>query len=243
MHRFNRLVRPTTQWAPVRLFTTKADSACPGYAPGFAPPQNSRDTPKVVSKRRNLGTSLPSHLGNAQHRTVVESTSPKKQHREELRTRRHQYAQELLEKHGRREAAATAKRVLNQEKIKASREELIKEQEEAKALEQEVASLLSLKSTESLDDMRAKRDIARVANRLAFEDKQRDTRLKLLSKLYASTETFVTLENLDERVDSVVQNKLQLPYVGSLNELLSTPSVERSEIEKRKEMLKEAVGL
>ncbi|KAL0088050.1 hypothetical protein J3Q64DRAFT_1723840 [Phycomyces blakesleeanus] len=249
MQRFNRLIQSTTtattkaHWTPFRLFTTEAESTRPGYAPGFAPPPNSRDTPKLSSKRRNLGTSLPSHLGNASQRTAAETTSPKKHHREELRTRRHQYAQELLEKHGRREAAAAAKRMLNQEKIEAVRAELIKEQEEQKALEDEVVSMLSLNATESLADTRTKRDATRVANRLQFEANQKESRLKLISKLYASTENFVTLDNLDERVDAVVKTKQQLPYAGSLHELLSAQSVDRAEIEKRKEMLKEAVGL
>ncbi|KAG0190290.1 hypothetical protein DFQ28_002240 [Apophysomyces sp. BC1034] len=248
MQRFGRLSafgRQCGKFQPMRLMSTRPDyvPGVSGYAPEFAPPENARDTPKMARTRRNLGNSLPSHLPNAKGKTssAAEAISPKKQYREELRSTRHVYARELLEKHGRREAASATKRAAEEERMQTLRKTLEEEREQKKQHESEVVKMLELELPQS--EATVDREAQRIANRRAHEELKREDRFKQLVKLYNSTADFVTLENLDAKVDEVIHQR-RPPFVTStISDMLDTPAAEAEEVEKRKALLKEAMGL
>ncbi|KAI7872208.1 hypothetical protein BDF14DRAFT_1757878 [Spinellus fusiger] len=252
MQRFRCLLpmRPTS-WTPLRTLSTDtgantgADTASASssfYAPGFAPPANSRTTPKAEHKRRHLATSLPSHLPSSTNKGTTTINSPQKKYREALRSKRHDYAQELLKKQGQKDAAAATQQAHHATRAREAREALAKVHSETQAHEAQVLSMLSLNTLQSEERM-TQRSEQRLLNRKTHEEKQDAERRAGLAQLYASVDSFVTMENLDARVDQAVKNRRMLPYVGSLNELLQSPLVERSEIEARKLKLQEVVGL
>ncbi|KAI8393638.1 uncharacterized protein BYT42DRAFT_541868 [Radiomyces spectabilis] len=244
MLRFSRLtnvVKPC-QYIGRRSVTSEASASTAGrkYAPGFAAPEGSRETPKIVNKRRNLANSLPSHMGksDASKKTF---TSPKKQHREDLRSLRHQYASELLEKHGRREAAAATKKAQNEERLQQLKATLAKEKHDALEHEAKVVHMLEL-DLEKEDGKHIDREAQRALNREHHIEKLRAARRKHLVQLYASSESFVTLENVDQRVDDILKQKLG-PYSKTLDDMMMTPDADATEIESRKAQLKEVMGL
>lgn len=248
MHRFTvvRISQQTFTRQSVRFASSATESATNRsvYAPGFAPPKGSRETPKIVSKRRNVATSLPSHLGNAESSSKP-ATSPKKEYREKLRTMRHAYAQELLAKHGKLQAARATRLAENDRRTQQERK--MHEQERQEALKHEAELLnklqLELQGQQSLLQTITDRSAQRAANRKAHEEAQREARLKQLLKLYESTENFVTLENLDEKVEDALRSKVPIPYVTTLEEYMLSATTSPAEIERRKEAIKEVMGL
>ncbi|KAI9490336.1 hypothetical protein BDB00DRAFT_838070 [Zychaea mexicana] len=233
MHRFIQ---------PRRLYSTARS-----FAPGFEPPVGSRETPKIVPKRRNPASSLPSHLGNAKKNTTTTvTTSPKKHHREQLRQARHEYAQELLTKHGKREATAATKRAENEERMQQEKQALAAERQHALEREAQLVNLLNLdlasNSTTATRDS-SNRQAVRDQNRVAHQELLREQRRKELLKLYSSAESFVTLENLDAKIEAALSTKPHPSYHTSLEEYILTSTSESSEVERRKEVIKEAMGL
>ncbi|ORZ06710.1 hypothetical protein BCR42DRAFT_427053 [Absidia repens] len=145
---------------------------------------------------------------------------PKKQHREELRATRHQYAQELLQLQGQRDASAATKLVAmlgNPEALDNTKTG------EMSSLQQQIAS-------------------ERQQNRLQHDQRIRAGRLRHLVKMYHATENFVTMENLDSRIDALLAHK-ESPPMYTLAELMFTPAAEADEIKTRKQLLNEAMGL
>ncbi|CAO3638338.1 unnamed protein product [Cunninghamella blakesleeana] len=224
------------------------------YGEGFAPPKGSRDTIKQVHRRRHIATSLPSHLGNAAKTEKDASSlknSPKKQYREQLRQTRHQYAQELLQLQGQRDAAAATKRMENDERIQQYKQSLEKEKQQHLIHEKEVVSLLSGNGDDqkNVDDTFTSdqqynliHQKERDQRRLEHEKKNRQERLRLLVKMYHATEHFVTLDNLDQRVDMLIAHKAN-PPMYTLDELMVSPTAEADEINDRKQLLNEVMGL
>lgn len=220
------------------------------FATGFAPPKGSRETPKIVTKRRNPSTSLPSHLGNPDKSVPnAQSLSPKQQYREQLRQTRHRYAQELLGKHGQREAAAATKRAENEAHMQQEKQALALERQQAQQHEAEITKLLDLQtgnvhSKEAIAARKEERQMLRQQNRQSHDAHLAAMRRKHLLKLYRSSESFVTLENLDAKIDELLtMPPFRYNYISNLEEFMQTRSSSASEIERRKEVLKEAMGL
>ncbi|KAI8149275.1 hypothetical protein BJV82DRAFT_587332 [Fennellomyces sp. T-0311] len=222
MHRFIR---------PRRLYST--------HAPGFEPPKGSRDTPKIVLKRRNPATSLPSHLAKAEAQPRV-AHSAKQAHREQLRQTRHQYAQELLGKYGRREAAAATKRQENEQRMQQEKQALAEERQQQLERKAKIVDMLQLDTKSFVTQDRATQ---RDSNRKAHESQLREQRRKQLLKLYSSAESFVTLENLDAKIEEALHTQPYSSYHSSLEEYILTSTSESVEIERRKEVIKEAMGV
>ncbi|CAO3587707.1 unnamed protein product [Absidia cylindrospora] len=220
------------------------------YGEGFAPPKGSRDTIKEVHRRRRIATSIPSHLGNASKATTDTTTinSPKKQHREELRATRHQYAQELLQLQGQRDASAATKRMENEEHLQSLKYTLDQEKKEQLQHEKEVVAMLgnpdALDNSKTGETSSLQQQIAleRQQNRIQHDQRIRADRLRHLVKMYHATENFVTMENLDSRIDALLAHK-ESPPMYTLAELMFTPAAEADEIKTRKQLLNEAMGL
>lgn len=210
-----------------------------GYAPGFQAPEGSRDSIKTMHKRREIGTSLTSHLAGT--KSVEASTSAKKIYRQELKETRHKYARELLEKQGQKELISAEKLALTEQKLQQSKAEFAEGKQQQKQHEQQVVDMLSLENdTVSLDA--GNRTQKRLENRLVLEQEQRNTRRKQLLKLYATTDDFVTLDNLDAKVDAIISTEGR-SFHESLTELMNNTNSVQSEIEQRKAQLKEVMGL
>lgn len=225
----------------VRRISTEYVPGRKGYAPGFQAPEGSRETLKAVHKRREIATSLTSHLSGNGSKVVEQTKSPQKLYRQELKETRHKYARELLEKQGQKELKSAEKLALTQKKLEASLAQLETSKQQQKEHEQQVVSMLSLENdTQSLN---AKdRTQQRLQNRLALEQEQRETRRKQLLKLYATTQDFVTLDNLDAKVDAIISTEGR-SFHESLSELMNNTNSVQSEIEQRKAQLKEVMGL
>ncbi|KAI8888729.1 hypothetical protein K501DRAFT_282611 [Backusella circina FSU 941] len=221
------LVRCMSQYIPGRK----------GYAPGFEAPEGTREEPKLANKRRDLLHSLPSHLGKS---TNANYASPKKQFRHELKETRFRYAQELLDKEHAKRAASAEKAAVTEQKSAQLKHLHEQEKLEAKQHEEEVLELLSIKDAKvtGIEHRRQQR----TENRLALEEAQRNTRRKHLLKLYSTTDQFVTLDNLDEKVDSVLSPGGR-SFHDSLNELMQNSNLVQKEIEQRKAQIKEVMGL
>jgi hypothetical protein len=221
------LVRCMSQYIPGRK----------GYAPGFEAPEGTREEPKLVSKRRDPLHSLPSHLGKS---TTASYSSPKQQFRHELKQARFRYAQELLDKEHAKRAASAEKRAATEQHSAQLKQQHEQEKKEAKQHEEEVLDMLSIKDAKvaGIEHRRQQR----TENRLALEEAQRNTRRKHLLKLYTTTDQFVTLDNLDEKVDAVLSPGGR-SFHDSLNELMQNSSLVHKEIEQRKAQIKEVMGL
>jgi hypothetical protein len=213
------------------------------YGEGFAPPKGSRDSTKPVHRRRRVATSIPSHLGNAAKASADLPLSPKQHHREALRATRHEYARELLQLQGQRDAAAATKRIQNEERLQTLKHELDQEKKHHLQHEQEVVAMLG--NTAAATQMEAEENVIqqqRQQNRLAHDQQIRTARLRQLVKMYHATETFVTLDNLDSRIDTLLAHK-ESPPMYTLDELMLTPAAEADEIKARKQLLNEVMGL
>ncbi|KAL9552245.1 hypothetical protein PS6_004575 [Mucor atramentarius] len=224
------------QHQQIRLASTQFVAGRKGYAPGFEAPEGTRENTKTANKRRDLGNSLPSHLeGTKPTSTKETTTSPKKLYRQELKVTRHKYAQ----KHGQRQMKSAEKLAMTEAKDKQSKEALISAKKQQQAHEQEVVELLDL---ETIEKGQTDRNQKRLVNRLQLEEAQRNTRRKQLLKLYANTDSFVTLDNLDAKVDAVMTSEGR-SFHEDFNELMHNTSTIQSEIEQRKAQLKEVMGL
>ncbi|CEP19091.1 hypothetical protein [Parasitella parasitica] len=240
--RFCRIALPKhkqLQTQQIRLASTQFVAGRQGYAPGFEAPEGTRENIKTVKKRRDLGNSLPSHLEGTRPVPAMETTSPKKSYRRELKVTRHKYARELLEKHGQKQIKSAEKLAMTEAMDKQSKEALSSAKKQQQAHEQEIVELLDLKSTEKAN---TDRNQVRTSNRLELERAQRNTRRKQLLKLYTNTESFVTLDNLDAKIDAVMTSEGR-SFHDDFNELMHSTSTLQAEIEQRKAQLKEAMGL
>ncbi|CAO3609331.1 unnamed protein product [Mucor fragilis] len=236
--RLCRIALPKQQHQ-IRLASTQFVAGRKGYAPGFEAPEGTRENTKTANKRRDLGNSLPSHLEGTKPSSAKETTSPKKLYRQELKVTRHKYARELLEKHGQRQMESAEKLAMTEAKDKQSKEALLSAKKQHQAHEQEVVELLNL---ETIEKGQTDRNQKRLVNRLQLEEAQRNTRRKQLLKLYANTDSFVTLDNLDAKVDAVMTSEGR-SFHEDFNELMHSTSTIQSEIEQRKAQLKEVMGL
>ncbi|KAI8060328.1 hypothetical protein BC940DRAFT_312106 [Gongronella butleri] len=215
------------------------------YGEGFAPPKNSRDSIKHVHKRRQVATSLPSHLGNPAKPALDTTTtlSAKQQHREQLRQLRHQYARELLQQQGKKDAAAATQRLEHEQRSQAYHAQVADAKQKALAHEKEVLAMLGNRDAVTSDhDFKEQHKQERVANRQRHDQQQRNARLRHLVKMYHATENFVTLDNLDAKIDALLAHK-DSPPMYTLEELMVTPAAEADEIKTRKQLLNEAMGL
>ncbi|KAI8336001.1 hypothetical protein EDC96DRAFT_353681 [Choanephora cucurbitarum] len=221
----------------VRLASTQYVPGRKGYAPGFEAPEGTREETKVIIKRRDIGHSLTSHL-ESQSPKSQSSTSPKKQYRQALRVSRHKYAHELLEKQGQKQLQSAEKLALAEQKAEAVKRALEAEKRQQKEHVQEVVQMLDLKQTEQQSSQIDQRRM----NRIQFEEQQRLVRRKQLLKLYAATDAFVTLDNLDAKIDAVMSSEGR-SFHPSFDELMHSTSSVQNEIEQRKQQLKEVMGL
>lgn len=232
--------QPQLQQQWVRFASTQYVPGRKGYAPGFDAPEGTRENIKVTPKRRDIAHSLTSHLeSTTSNKKAPETSSAKKQYRQELKVTRHKYARELLEKQGQRQMVSAEKLALAQKQAELAKQALDSEKRMVQQHQQQVVDMLSLETTtEKTQDRRQKR----VENRLELEQAQRDTRRKQLLKLYTATDSFVTLDNLDAKVDAVMSSEGRSFHDG-FNELMHSTSTIHSEIEKRKAQIKEVMGL
>ncbi|KAL1927948.1 hypothetical protein VTP01DRAFT_3353 [Rhizomucor pusillus] len=224
--------------------TTASSNAQSRYAPGFAPPEGSRETPKAVPPRRNPAHSLPAHLGNAESSTAKPANSVKQQYRQDLRAKRHEYARELLEKYGKRQAAIATKMAENEQQLQKTKNQIAAERKAAKEHEAQVVKMLELDlKKRNIDFAVVDRSAEREANRKAHEEKLSKQRRKHLLKLYNATENFVTLENLDEKIEEALASNLREPFVSNLDEYLNIIGSDQEEIDRRKAAIREVMGL
>ncbi|KAI8336102.1 hypothetical protein BC941DRAFT_428327 [Chlamydoabsidia padenii] len=233
-----------TQWLQRGFSSTSTSLQKPPqqqYGEGFAPPKGSRDSIKQVHRRRRIATSIPSHLGNPAKASTDSPLSPKQQHREALRSTRHQYAQELLQLQGQRDAAAATKRIENEQRLQSLKHDLDQEKIHHLQHEKEVIALLG-NTIKGQTEETNQRQEEREQNRLAHDNQVRSARLRQLVKMYHATESFVTLDNLDSRIDALLAHK-ESPPMYTLDELMLTPAAEADEIKTRKQLLNEAMGL
>ncbi|KAG1049766.1 hypothetical protein G6F46_006308 [Rhizopus delemar] len=207
-----------------------------GYAPGFQAPEGTRETPKINKKRRDIASSLPSHLGSTTKEEAAVN-SPKQLYRRELKITRHRYAHELLEKQGQKDLVSAEKLAAAEKKKQELNTYFSQIKQDQKKHEEEVVELLDLElKTKRVDN----RTELRNENRLAFDEAQRDTRRKMLLKLYSQTEEFVTLDNLDAKVDAIMSSRR---HPQGLDELMNNSSDLHLEIEQRKSQIKEVMGI
>lgn len=236
----------STNLTIARTVSTQYIPGRKGYAPGFEAPEGTRESTKVINKRRDIGHSLTSHLesNNSAKNKTPETTSAKKLYRQELKVTRHKYARELLEKQGQKELKSAEKLALTEKKNQQLKAYFEKEKEQQKQHEEQVVAMLQLDSSKGLDTgkRQEERTQQRIENRLALEEQQRNTRRKQLLKLYATTENFVTLDNLDAKIDQVMLAEGR-SFHENLTELMHNTNSVQSEIESRKAQLKEAMGL
>ncbi|ORY91400.1 hypothetical protein BCR43DRAFT_499022 [Syncephalastrum racemosum] len=244
MHRLlTRRLVPTNLRQQCR-FITQDTASRPGYGQGFAPPQGSRQNPKLKTKRRDPAISLPAHLGQANNKAKA-THSPQQKHREDMRGIRHQYAQELLQKHASRQAAAQVKQDQNDLLMKKENAALAKERQLAQEHEAEVMKMLELELQKKHPQPAVDRQTQRVENYKAHNQTLRRQRLHQLSKLYAESENFVTFDNLDEKIEEAMKHlpKDELGRAANLEEYILMSTSESTEVERRKEAIKEAMGL
>ncbi|KAI9264452.1 hypothetical protein BY458DRAFT_514065 [Sporodiniella umbellata] len=207
-----------------------------GYAPGFEAPKGTRETPKIQRKRRDIAQSIPSHLGST--RADSQSANSAQQlYRRELKLTRHRYAQELLEIQGRKDTLSAEKLAASEQKMANLNQYFDQVKKEKKKHEEEVADLLGLKPEGQVAEDRTQ---LRNQQRLAFDQVSRDIRRKQLLKIYSQTSDFVTLENLDAKVDFVVQSRR---HPQGLDELMNSSNDLLKEIEQRKSQIKEVMGV
>ncbi|KAI9252963.1 hypothetical protein BDA99DRAFT_563265 [Phascolomyces articulosus] len=231
MHRFINQPRH-------RLYSTART-----FAQGFEPPKGSRETPKWIPKRRNPATSLPSHMGNAESTKAPMTMSPKKQYRDQLRLTRHQYANELLGKHGKKETVVAAKQAASEKRMQQEKEALAHERQVALEREAELVQRLDLDLQKTSSIGLSQKQQQRDQHRQYHEQTLREQRRKQLVKLYSSAEHFVTLENLDAKIEQALHTKPHPAYHTSLEEYILTSTSEAAEVERRKDVIKEAMGL
>ncbi|KAG2232108.1 hypothetical protein BDF21DRAFT_409595 [Thamnidium elegans] len=210
-----------------------------GYAPGFQAPDGTRDTLKENHKRRQLG-SLTSHLSSTNIKPTEVTTSAKKTFRQELKVTRHKYARELLQKQAQKDLKSSEKLLVSQQLAQQTKEKFEVLRQEQKEHEQQVVDILSLDQTQ--EEKTNDRDQLRLQNRILHEQQERNTRRKQLLKLYATTNDFVTLDNLDAKVDSVISTEGR-SFHESLTELMNNTNSIQTEIEQRKLQLKQVMGL
>lgn len=237
-HLVRRIAVSQPQQLFIRSVSTQYVPGRKGYAPGFEAPEGTRETKKMIHKRGEIATSLTSHLPNSNGTKNVTSESTKKLYRQELKVTRHKYARELLEKQGQRELASAEKLAQTKAVHQKEKELLDQAKEEQRQHEQKVVDMLSLHSTVNTSDRNQKR----IENRLFVEENQRNTRRKQLLKLYTTTEDFVTLDNLDAKVDAIISTEGR-SFHESLTELMHNTNSVQSEVEQRKAQLKEVMGL
>ncbi|KAI9475757.1 MAG: hypothetical protein EXX96DRAFT_574514 [Benjaminiella poitrasii] len=226
----------------IRYLSTEYVPGRKGYAPGFEPPEGTRESPKTTPRRRDLSNSLPSHLDNSSgsNKPAMTTESPKKLYRRELKMTRHQYARELLEKEGQRQMKSAEKLELGEKKARMIKDNLEKEKRQQEEHKKEIVHMLSLDKIQQ--EAYKERSEQRIQNRLQFEEMQRNQRRKELLKLYSNVDSFVTLDNLDAKVDDVLSPEGR-SYHTDLDELMHNVKSVHTEIEQRKRQLKEAIGL
>ncbi|KAI7900276.1 uncharacterized protein BX663DRAFT_518107 [Cokeromyces recurvatus] len=212
-----------------------------GYAPGFEAPEGTRETPKVNPKRRDIKLSLTSHLeNNESKKSDILTESPKKLYRRELKHTRHQYAHELLEKEGQKQMRLAERIELGEKKAKLIQASLEEEKRKQEEHTREIVNMLSLDKIQQ--QVQKERNEKRIQNRLAFEEMHRNERHKQLSKLYSKVDSFVTLDNLDAKVNAVLSPEGKSFHEG-LDDLMHNINTVQTEIEHRKEQIKEVMGL
>ncbi|PHZ11116.1 uncharacterized protein RHIMIDRAFT_244962 [Rhizopus microsporus ATCC 52813] len=169
---------------------------------------------------------------------MSEANSTKQLYRRELKLTRLRYARELLEKQGQKEMESAEKVALAEKKKEEMGAYFRQAKEEQKKHEEQVMETLDLDINQAsqIKDRTEQRNI----NRMLFDEQQRQVRRQQLIKLYAETEEFVTLDNLDAKVDLALQNR---KHVVDLNELMSNSNDLHVEIEKRKEQIKQVMGI
>ncbi|ORX58021.1 hypothetical protein DM01DRAFT_1333700 [Hesseltinella vesiculosa] len=214
------------------------------YGEGFARPKGSQESVKPETRRRQVATSLPSHLANPD-KPVIDTTklSVKQQHREQLRQLRHAYARELLQVQGQKDAAARSRQEAHDKRIQAMHDKYAAEKQLALQHEKEVLNMLGNQDALLSDhDYHEQHKTERLQNRQRHEQQQSLARLRQLTQMYHATDAFVTLDNLDAKLDALLAHK-DSPPMYTLDELMVTPSAEVDEIKTRKQLLNEAMGL
>ncbi|CAO3621816.1 unnamed protein product [Mucor hiemalis] len=193
-----------------------------GYAPGFEAPEGTRESPKPIHKRREIATSLTSHLPGQKGTIGEQSESVKKIYRQELKVTRHKYARELLEKQGQKELASAEKLAQTEVRAQKAKQLFQEAKEQQKQHEEQVVKMLSLDNNNNNVDNINNRDERRIQNRLQLEEAQRNTR--------------------HAKVDAVISTEGR-SFHESLTELMHNSASVQLEIEQRKAQLKEVMGV
>ncbi|GAB5591358.1 hypothetical protein Unana1_06258 [Umbelopsis nana] len=228
----------------VRCYSSSSSDYIPGhrgYAPGFAPPANTRNSPKP-SRKTPLETTLTSHLPSSQRK--VESQSGMNTYREAVRTKRSEYAQELLTAHAQRRQQSKQKQDENVRDLNAKRQQLLTEKQAAISHEQEVIHELELDS--ALPSAESETLEARTAQRLqnlrSQKRAQSDARLNKLLAIYHNASNFITKENLDSKIEALIVQENRPPFLQNFEDLKSNQDFgDVQQLQRREAMLRDVM--
>ena len=231
----------------IRCYSSSSSDYIPGrrgYAPGFNAPANTRNSPKP-SRKTPLETTLASHLPsgeNAQRNSA--SKSGMNAYREAVRSKRFEYAQELLTAHAQRRQQSLQKQEENFKQLDSQRQQLLNEKQAAISHEQEVIHELELDSalptTES--ETLAARDAHRLENLRAQKRAQSDARLNKLLAIYHDSNNFITKENLDSKLSALVHQENRPPFMQTYDDLKTSQEVgDVQQLQRREAMLRDVM--
>jgi hypothetical protein len=165
-------------------------------------------------------------------------------YREAVRSKRFEYAQELLTAHAQRRQQSLQKQEENFKELNSKRQLLLNEKEAAISHEQEVIHELELDSalptTES--ETLAARDAHRLENLRSQKRAQSDARLNKLLAIYHDSKNFITKENLDSKLSALVHQENRPPFMQTYDDLKTSQEVgDIQQLQRREAMLRDVM--
>jgi hypothetical protein len=229
----------------LRCYSSSSSDYIPGrrgYAPGFVAPANTRSSPKP-SKKTPLETTLASHLPSGIERTS-DSQSGMKAYREAVRSKRFEYAQELLTAHAQRRQQSMQKQEENVKDLNSKRQQMLTQKQAAISHEQEVIHELELESafpTSESETMEA-RTAHRLQNLRSQKRAQSDARLNKLLAIYHDANNFITKENLDSKIAALVIQEHRPPFMQTFEDLKTSQEIgDMQQLQRREAKLRDVM--
>lgn len=224
----------------IRCYSSSSSEYIPGrrgYAPGFAAPANSKSKPKS-SKQTPLETTLASHLPGANATSAKpESKSKMNEYRDAVRSKRFEYAQELLTAHAQRKQTSQQKQDQNSRDLQLKRDQMLQEKKAAITHEQEVIHELELDSalptTES--ENRDQRRTQRLQNYRSQKHAQSDARLNRLLSIYHDSNNFITKDNLESKITDLIEQEYRPPFLQTYEDMRTSVDVGDIQVLQRRE--------
>ncbi|KAJ2963456.1 hypothetical protein NQZ79_g1582 [Umbelopsis isabellina] len=224
----------------IRCYSSSSSEYIPGrrgYAPGFAAPANSKSKPKS-SKQTPLETTLASHLPGAKATSAKpEAKSKMNEYRDAVRSKRFEYAQELLTAHAQRKQTSQQKQDQNSKDLQSKRDKMLEEKKAAITHEQEVIHELELDSalptTES--ENRDQRRAQRLQNYRSQKHAQSDARLNRLLSIYHDSNNFITKDNLESKITDLIEQEYRPPFLQTYEDMRTSVDVGDIQVLQRRE--------